>query len=253
MPAKLRNKRLAIRAPLLSGVKLGIHAASINRPSIRAGVASDPQPHHCQAGLGHTGGPAGGVGRTQRAQQTQQEEPSGRYMRCCRNHQHGVGPWQQHSCMMLRQLAAQQQAFTANVPNIAKFVSATARQFGGRQSVSSCPHVSDTLMFLGHLHTMWRSAELDGHGVACCCLSAALGPHHAAITALDGKVEAVRTAMTASVKLMIQELGATVEAASSAGSIGAAMGTGMGASAAGIKVRRLHLLTALRNIEIQPL
>jgi hypothetical protein len=33
---------------------------------------------------------------------------------------------------------------------------------------------------------------------------AALGPNHAAITALEGKVEAVRTAMTASVKLMMQ-------------------------------------------------
>eukprot|EP00775_Hariotina_reticulata_P009145 gene9145-9313_t len=35
---------------------------------------------------------------------------------------------------------------------------------------------------------------------------AALGPNHAAITALEGKVEAVRTAMTASVKLMMQDL-----------------------------------------------
>lgn len=42
----------------------------------------------------------------------------------------------------------------------------------------------------------------------CCCLPTALGPNHAALTALEGKVEAVRTAMTASVRLMLQELAA---------------------------------------------
>lgn len=45
------------------------------------------------------------------------------------------------------------------------------------------------------------------------CCTAALGPNHAAITALEGKLEAVRTAMTASVRLMMQDLAAEFAAA----------------------------------------
>lgn len=67
---------------------------------------------------------------------------------------------------------------------------------------------------------------------------AALGPHHAAITALEAKVEAVRTAMTASVKLMIQELASVVEAAGESGSIRVAMGADVGAGVLAIKVGR---------------
>lgn len=70
---------------------------------------------------------------------------------------------------------------------------------------------------------------------------AALGPHHAAITALEGKVEAVRTAMTASVKLMIQELAAVVEEAGEAGSIRATVGSDVGAGVLAIKVRKCCL------------
>lgn len=70
------------------------------------------------------------------------------------------------------------------------------------------------------------------------CHPVALGPNSAAITALEGKVEAVRTAMTASVKLMIQELAAAVEQAGEAGSIRTAMGTGVGSGVAGVQVRR---------------
>jgi hypothetical protein len=84
--------------------------------------------------------------------------------------------------------------------------------------------------------------------------SAALGPHHAAITALDGKVEAVRTAMTASVKLMIQELGAAVEAASSTGSKHTAVGADVRATVAGIQVchsvpfgRHAHIITTVQR------
>jgi hypothetical protein len=77
-----------------------------------------------------------------------------------------------------------------------------------------------------------------------CCHPVALGPNSAAITALEGKVEAVRTAMTASVKLMIQELAAAVEQAGEAGSIRTAMGTGVGSGVAGVQVRR-HLLGGL--------
>lgn len=68
------------------------------------------------------------------------------------------------------------------------------------------------------------------------CLRAALGPNHAAITSLEGKLEAVRTALTASVKLMMQELAA--EAANgtpvrAAPGMGAAE-LGTGALAAGV-------------------
>jgi hypothetical protein len=49
-----------------------------------------------------------------------------------------------------------------------------------------------------------------------CCALAALGPNHAAITALEGKVEAVRTAMSASVGLMVADLAAEVTAGSAA-------------------------------------
>jgi hypothetical protein len=71
-----------------------------------------------------------------------------------------------------------------------------------------------------------------------CCHSVALGPNSAAITALEGKVEAVRTAMTASVKLMIQELAAAVEQAGEASSISTAMGPGVGSGVAGVQVCR---------------
>jgi hypothetical protein len=47
-----------------------------------------------------------------------------------------------------------------------------------------------------------------------CCVLAALGPNHAAITALEGKVEAVRTAMSASVGLMVADLAAEATAGS---------------------------------------
>lgn len=67
-----------------------------------------------------------------------------------------------------------------------------------------------------------------------CC--AALGPHQAAITAIEGKLEAVRIAMTASVKLMIGELGDAVEAAGSASSPGATWRPGVEAGVMGLEV-----------------
>lgn len=76
-------------------------------------------------------------------------------------------------------------------------------------------------------------------------LPAALGPHHAAITALEGKVEAVRTAMTASVKLMMQELASAVEAA---GSLKATVGPDVAAGAAQIKVR-LAAAAAVKGLQ----
>jgi hypothetical protein len=69
------------------------------------------------------------------------------------------------------------------------------------------------------------------------CAATALGPHQAAITALEGKLEAVRTAMTASVKLMIGELGAAVEAAGGASSLRATVRPGIEAGVAGLQVR----------------
>jgi hypothetical protein len=52
--------------------------------------------------------------------------------------------------------------------------------------------------------------------VRSCCVLAALGPNHAAITALEGKVEAVRTAMSACVGLMVADLAAEAAAGSAA-------------------------------------
>jgi hypothetical protein len=50
----------------------------------------------------------------------------------------------------------------------------------------------------------------------CLAVVAALGPNHAAITALEGKVEAVRTAMSASVGLMMTDLAAEATGGSNA-------------------------------------
>jgi hypothetical protein len=52
------------------------------------------------------------------------------------------------------------------------------------------------------------------------CVFAALGPNHAAITALEGKVEAVRTAMSASVGLMVADLAAEAAGGGSSGAAG---------------------------------
>lgn len=88
-----------------------------------------------------------------------------------------------------------------------------------------------------------------------CCqnrvLFAALGPHHAAITALEGKVEAVRTAMTASVKLMIQELGSAVEAAGNAGSMKTTVGSGAGSAVAGLKVGWCCCMHTVRSVGME--
>jgi hypothetical protein len=62
----------------------------------------------------------------------------------------------------------------------------------------------------------------------CCVLyafsNAALGPNHAAITALEGKVEAVRTAMSASVGLMMADLATEANGGSSTGAAGSSKG-----------------------------
>lgn len=62
-------------------------------------------------------------------------------------------------------------------------------------------------------------------------LSSALGPNHAAITALEGKLEAVRTAMTASVRLMMQDLAAE---SATAGSLKASPGFSQGELSSGV-------------------
>jgi hypothetical protein len=58
-----------------------------------------------------------------------------------------------------------------------------------------------------------------------------LGPNHAAVTALEGKVEAARTAMTASVKLMLSELAAAADDIAAATAAAAAAGGGNSSSA----------------------
>ncbi|WIA12501.1 hypothetical protein OEZ85_012534 [Tetradesmus obliquus] len=60
---------------------------------------------------------------------------------------------------------------------------------------------------------------------------AALGPYHAAMTALEGKVEAVRTAMSASVGLMMADLAAEAAAGSNAAAGGSAKGGQAGIAA----------------------
>lgn len=62
-------------------------------------------------------------------------------------------------------------------------------------------------------------------------MAAALGPYHAAMTALEGKVEAVRTAMSASVGLMMADLAAEAAAGSNAAAGGSAKGGQAGIAA----------------------
>lgn len=67
------------------------------------------------------------------------------------------------------------------------------------------------------------------------------------MTALEGKVEAVRTALTASVKLMMHELAALIEAATEAGSECSSTGTEVGAGVTVIKVRSRVLQYSTAN------